>query len=209
MYVLNLLGMAVAVFAVTNLDDLFLLGLFFSDRTLRRRHVVVGQHLGIGVLVAMSGIGGLISLAVPAAWIALLGLVPLLIGLWKLRGLWSANGDNALASTSGSTVLAVTGVTVANGGDNLGVYIPYFASLTLWEVGLTIAVFMAMTAVWCVAALWLLRHRRIAHAVERFGHILLPIVLIGLGLWILAGALPLVGIGQGEALVSAIGAAGE
>lgn len=192
MNVLGLLGAAIGLFAVTNVDDLFLLGLFFSDPTLRRSQVVAGQFLGIGILVAISVLRASLSIAVPEAWIALLGIVPLALGIWKLRLLWKPDSDEPPASVSQSGMLAVSGVTVANGGDNLGVYISYFATLAMWEVSLTVAVFLAMTAAWCLIAFWLVRHRHVGKLVERFGHVLLPPVLIGLGFWILKGAVQLV-----------------
>lgn len=189
---LSLIGVGVALFAVTNIDDLFLLGLFFSDRTLRRSHVVLGQFVGLGILVAASVIAALAAVAIPAAWIATLGLVPLLLGLWKLIGLWKPDEAEETPTVAGSATLSVAGVTVANGGDNVGAYVPYLATLELWEIGVTVFVFMAMTALWCAFAILLLGHRHTANVVERFGHVALPFVLIGLGLWILAGALPLI-----------------
>ena len=37
-------------FAATNLDDAFVLLLFFGDRRYRARHVFIGQALGVGLL---------------------------------------------------------------------------------------------------------------------------------------------------------------
>jgi cadmium resistance protein CadD (predicted permease) len=78
-------------------------------------------------------------------------------------------------------------VTIANGGDNLGVYIPLFAS----DVGMVpfyAGVFAALTAVWCLAGYLLVQNRLIGPQVRRFGHLALPFVLVALGLWILADA---------------------
>lgn len=143
-------------------------------------------------LIAVSFVGSLVSMALPAPWIALLGIVPLALGIKKLRDSGRRRETDARPPSVGSTVVAIAGVTVANGGDNLGIYIPYFASLRVWETLLVVAVFMTMIAVWCIAAMWLMGHRRISRFVERFSHVMLPIVLIGLGLWILSGALPLI-----------------
>ncbi|MFL5538288.1 MAG: cadmium resistance protein, partial [Longimicrobiaceae bacterium] len=56
---LSLLGLAVAVFVSTNIDDIFLLSAFFADGHLRPRSIVAGQFLGIGVLVAASTLAAL------------------------------------------------------------------------------------------------------------------------------------------------------
>ena len=84
-------------------------------------------------------------------------------------------------------MLAVAGVTVANGGDNLGVYIPLFAREPR-HVPLYTLAFAALTALWCLAALRLVRHPAVGATVRRYGHVALPVVLVALGVWILAGA---------------------
>ena len=195
----GVLGVAVVVFASTNVDDVFLLAAFFADPHLRARSVVLGQFLGIGALVAASAAAAWASLAVPDGYPALLGAVPLALGLYKLRGLWRGGSDvdpddgdlraaeERAERRTHSQALAVAGVTVANGGDNLGVYIPLFARDPRL-VPLYVAVFAAMTALWCLAGYRLVQNRVIGAQLRRYGHIALPIVLIGLGIWILAGA---------------------
>lgn len=196
---LGVLGVAVVVFASTNVDDVFLLAAFFADRHLRARSVVLGQFLGIGALVAASAAAAWASLAVPEGYPAMLGAIPLALGLRKLWGLRRAGGeadpdDSDLRGAeeraerrTHSQVLAVAGVTVANGGDNLGVYIPLFAR-DPHLVPLYALVFAVMTALWCFAGHRLVQNRMIGDRLRRYGHVALPIVLIALGLWILAGA---------------------
>ncbi|HEX8906374.1 MAG TPA: cadmium resistance transporter, partial [Longimicrobiaceae bacterium] len=88
-----------------------------------------------------------------------------------------------------SQALAVAAVTVANGGDNLGVYIPLFASAP-GAIPVYAAIFAVMTALWCWAGHRLVRIPWIGDRLRRYGHVLLPLVLIALGLWILSGARP-------------------
>ena len=89
-----------------------------------------------------------------------------------------------------SQILAVAGVTVANGGDNLGVYIPMFAN-SLSAIPLFVLVFAAMTLVWCLLGHVLVNNKVFGHWIRRYGHKILPVVLILLGLDILKGALVL------------------
>jgi cadmium resistance protein CadD (predicted permease) len=51
--VFAILAASVTTFAATNLDDLFLLTLFFARRVPTRR-IVVGQYLGFAAIVLMS-----------------------------------------------------------------------------------------------------------------------------------------------------------
>ena len=195
------LGIAIAVFFSTNIDDLFLLAAFFADTRLHRRSIVIGQYLGIGALVLASALAALLALTIPDGWIALLGLVPLFMGLAKLRALRAggvdAKGDgderraqeqeHAAERRLGLPALAIASVTIANGGDNVAVYVPLFATAfdSIATYALTFAV---MTGVWCAIGYLLVNNNVIGGAIRRYGHIILPVVLIALGIYILSGA---------------------
>jgi len=196
-------GVGIAVFAATNIDDLFVIMSFLAAPALRARAVVAGQFLGIATLVLASIAAASFAIAIPHAWIAWLGLVPLLLGLNALRGLRGVWKGTAAVEGAGersrildregrverrlhSQVLAVAGVTIANGGDNLGVYIPLFAN-AFDRVVLYAMVFAAMTGAWCLLGHWLVRSPVAGAGVRRAGHVMLPFVLIALGLAILSG----------------------
>jgi cadmium resistance protein CadD (predicted permease) len=76
-----LVGIAVIVFAWTNVDDLFVLLGFFSDPRFRARHVVIGQYAGICVLYGVSVLASLFSIVVRPAYVGLLGLIPIFMGI--------------------------------------------------------------------------------------------------------------------------------
>lgn len=198
------LGIGIVVFTSTNIDDIFLLTAFFADPRLRHRSIVVGQYLGIGLLVLVSALATLLALALPEGWVALLGVVPLLMGLSKLLALRTDTA--ALESGSEehliqdqyhnaegglrSQVLAVASVTVANGGDNVGVYVPLFAT-ALEAIATYALTFAVMTGLWCALGYLLVNNTLLAGAIRRYGHVVLPIVLIALGVHILSDALVL------------------
>jgi len=181
---LLLVGIGVVVFAATNVDDIFVLLGFFSDSTFPVRQVVLGQFLGIVALTAFSIALSLTALLVPRFCVGLLGLVPLGIGTWMLFRRESESEGKTLFSPR-ATVLAVTATTVANGGDNVGVYVPLFATRHPWEVGVLAAVFLTMTGVWCGVARYLILHRTMGDPIRTGGRILLPWVLMILGVYIL------------------------
>ena len=82
--------------------------------------------------------------------------------------------------------LMVLAVTFSNGGDNIGVYIPLFSKYNaVSQITTFAAVFIAMTAVWCIASYYFVNHPLVASKIRRIGHIILPFVLIGLGIYIL------------------------
>jgi cadmium resistance protein CadD (predicted permease) len=94
-------------------------------------------------------------------------------------------------------VLSVAVVTFANGADNIGIYTPLFASSTLPEVLVTLTVFYLMLFLWCLAGYFIARQPAMAKLLGRYGHIVMPLVLIGLGVFIVleSGTLSLVGLG--------------
>jgi cadmium resistance protein CadD (predicted permease) len=86
-HLVGLTGLAVALFVSTNIDDVFVLLGFFVDPKFKMRQIVVGQYLGIIGLYGASVVASLISLVIAPAFIGLLGLAPIAIGLKKSVGL--------------------------------------------------------------------------------------------------------------------------
>lgn len=176
----------VASFAATNIDDIFVLTLFFGQvgRRLRRWHVIVGQYLGFAALVAISLIGYFAQLVVSPAWIGLLGLLPMAIGVRSF--LRRDEGEEEEAKAKGAAgVLSVAAVTFANGGDNIGIYTPLFAASELASLLVMLAVFIVLLAVWCVAGFFIGGHPGVKKTLDRYGHLIVPFVLIGLGVYII------------------------
>ena len=118
---------------------------------------------------------------VPAAWLPWLGLLPILIGVVALVRRESDMGAPELASG----FLPVAAVTIANGADNIAVYVPLFATRDAQAIAVMAAVFVVLTALWCLGARWLVHHPAAGAPLRRWGPRAVPYVLIGLGLWIL------------------------
>lgn len=185
--------------------------LFFSQANpaLRPRHIVLGQYLGFAGLVGVSLLGFVGSLVIPQSWIGLLGFLPIIIGLRRLLRWRSvehlentappidAHPPARLASLLNPQIYYVAAVTVANGGDNIGIYTPLFANSSLTQLGLILLVFFVLVAGWCYLGWRLSRHPLVAGTLTRYGHVIVPVVLIGLGLYILleSETLTLVGLG--------------
>jgi cadmium resistance protein CadD (predicted permease) len=189
-----LLVLAITLFASTNIDDLVVLVGFFADPRFRARDVVAGQYAGIVILFAVSAAGALLSLVIPNAYLGLLGIFPILIGIRKLVALRHerVQTDQAtiLRSTSSShgNIAGVALVTIANGGDNIGVYMPSFAVHSGSQIAAIAVVFVAMTALWCLLAHRMVSHPRFGAPLRRYAQIFAPLVLIGLGVLIIHNA---------------------
>jgi cadmium resistance transport/sequestration family protein len=180
---------AVGVFAGTNVDDIIVLTvLFLAARAAGRPRpgqIWAGQYAGIAVLVAVSGLAALGLALVPDEWVGLLGLVPVALGVRGLVGTLRGGGDDDEAPVAAGNALAGAGVTIANGADNIAVYTPMFRTLGAGGSVVVVLVFAVLIAVWCAAASWLGSHQRIINLVRRYGHWLVPLVFITIGLVIL------------------------
>jgi len=183
----TLVALAIVVFVSTNIDDAFVLVGFFADKNFRAHDVVIGQYAGISVLYVISVIAALISLVIPAAYIGLLGLAPILIGIKKLYHLWRDPPTEEPITDTGrqGRRLAVAAVTLANGGDNIAVYTALFATREGFEVSVIGVVSAVMTALWCLVAHWLVNHKTLGLPIRAQAHRVVPFVLIGLGILIL------------------------
>lgn len=192
----------VTAFIATNLDDLVILMLFFAqiNAVFRPKHIVVGQYLGFGALILASLPGFFGGLIVPKPWIGLLGLVPIAIGLYQLIHPEDENEVQTVANDFQSTIklpilsalgllapqsYQVAAVTIANGGDNIGIYVPLFAASNAASLRVILSVFFVLVGVWCYVAYQLARHPIVARVLTRYGAAIVPFVLIGVGIFIL------------------------
>jgi cadmium resistance transport/sequestration family protein len=186
---MELLITSAIAFMSTNIDDIFILTLFYGNKKFKDGEILAGQFLGILSLIAISLIGSLVGLFIHQAYVGLLGLVPIYLGI---RGIWglfykteSVQANNLSRDESRSNLLTVAGVTVANGGDNIGIYVPLLTTLT-WTHKLTmVVVFLVMTFLWCMMAKYLTKHPYVSKSVDKYGHLITPFVLVLLGLYIL------------------------
>jgi cadmium resistance protein CadD (predicted permease) len=199
----NLIFLGVVAFVSTNIDDIFLLILFFSNYLkFPSYQVVIGQYIGIGLLVAISIIISLISLVIPSFIIGCMGIIPIIIGIKKLIEYSKKNKEPDINSSSKNKLirttkkystpslsfLSVASVTFSNGGDNIGIYTPLFASNnTIDQTVILVIIFIIMTAVWCSVSYYLVNHSFLANNIQSTGHLILPFVLIGLGIYIMVG----------------------
>lgn len=76
-------------------------------------------------------------------------------------------------------------VSFANGGDNIGIYTPLFSSQSVLELVATVAVFLILVARWCVLGYRLAHYPAVDRAMLRYGHLVVPFVMIGLGIYII------------------------
>lgn len=179
---------AIVVFISTSIDDLVLLILFHSQATTRfqRISILVGQILGIGVLVGISLVGSYLASRMLEGWvIGLLGFIPIMLGIKAMLGRQEKKEESVNAGRK-SLLATVTLVTIASGGDNLGIYIPWFATLDGAYLGLTMLVFLVFALIFWSLGYLLANQSHIKTLLSRFSAVLVPVVFLLLGLVILS-----------------------
>ncbi|MBW4451806.1 MAG: cadmium resistance transporter [Nostoc indistinguendum CM1-VF10] len=187
----------ITAFSATNIDDIVILTLLFSqiNKTFRSRHIVAGQYLGFAVLILASLPGFLSGLIIPQDWIRLLGLMPIIIGVNSLLKREEDSPEEAEEETEPScpSIIAsflspqtynVAAIAFANGSDNISVYVPLFANSELDSLLVILSVFFSLAGVWCYTAYKLTYLPAIAHFLTENGNTFVPCILIGLGIFI-------------------------
>jgi len=198
-------GAAVAL--ATTFDDNIYLTSFFGrvSRTFRPRHVVVGEFLGLTILISISLVGFFAGMIVSDMWVGLLGVLPIMIGIHQLMNkeddensdvieevekVHTEVGRPRIKQSLWSTIRdpkthRVTAVHVSNGGNNVAVYIPLFASSSLPSLGVILTMCYMTIGFWCFCSYNLTRFPGISVLIARYGRKIAPFVLIYLGLSII------------------------
>ena len=182
---------AIGLFAATNIDDIIVLSLFFSRGAGVRgttARIGIGQYVGFGGILVASVLVTLgASTFLPPEAIPYFGLIPLILGLIAAWKVWRGGDDDDEEKVAGKeiSIWTVAAVTFANGGDNIGVYVPVFVTVGPTAMVAYCIAFLAMVAVLVAIAKYVATRKPIAEVLERWEHILFPIVLIGLGVVIL------------------------
>lgn len=184
---------AVAAYVATSIDYVIILLILFSQ-TMKKgqlKSIVIGQYLGTAILVGVSLLAAYSLTLVPSHWVGLLGLIPIYLGIrvWK-REEDEDDEENLLSRLSSGNpnrlFVTITVITLAAGGDNIGVYIPYFSTLNPSETVVMLVVFAILVAVLCYLSYRLAAVKTISETIENWERWIVPTVFIGLGILIMA-----------------------
>jgi cadmium resistance protein CadD (predicted permease) len=194
---------AIVSFIITNCDDLIVLIFFFATvaNVRGRMAIVVGQYLGFTAILGLASVGFFQHAFLPPGWLKYLGILPIFIGV---KALWQTffstddraeeNDDRHLRDDLGKNnswrrllelVTTVAAMTVANGSDNIAIYLPLFARLSGYRAILTIVIFYLSVGIWCWLALRLTNYPALSKRIEAGGERLFPYFVIALGVVII------------------------
>lgn len=213
------IGTACSTFAITNIDDIFVLVTFFAEATTNQSitpfQITIGQYLGFSAIIIVSMIGFGVAFVLPAEPIGFLGLLPVLLGVWKglhlvfpvdkespdgdrearnieetrqpeeytrelgRKGWWTRFSKIGLKSIS-----SVAMVSIINGGDNIGTYVPLFSQAKGAEIAIYVVIYYVLLGVWILVAWLIMKQKHILHVAERWAGTFIPFLYVGLGIFI-------------------------
>ena len=181
---------AIGVYISTSIDYLIVLIILFAQLSQNKQkwHIYAGQYLGTGLLVGVSLVAAYVVNFVPEAWmVGLLGLIPIYLGI---RFAIVGEGEEEIIerleqSKANQLFWTVTLLTIASGGDNLSIYIPYFASLDWAQTLVALLVFAIGVIIFCELSRVLSSIPLISETIGKYKRIIVPLVFILLGLYIM------------------------
>lgn len=185
---------AIGVYISTSIDYLIVLIILFAQLSQNKQkwHIYAGQYLGTGLLVGVSLVAAYVVNFVPEAWmVGLLGLIPIYLGIrFAIVGEGEEEEEEETIerleqSKANQLFWTVTLLTIASGGDNLSIYIPYFASLDWAQTLVALLVFAIGVIIFCELSQVLSSIPLISETIEKYTRIIVPLVFIPLGLYIM------------------------
>lgn len=176
---------SIVAYISTNIDDIFVIMILLAQAAKSAKgKIVVGHFLGVGIVTAISMLGAFGLQNLPLKYVGILGLVPIALGIraW-LQHKKGAEEDAPKSDSVGLFSMAL--ITLGNGADNVGVYIPLFTGFAGAERIGAVAVFAVMTGVWVFLANTFSEFPQVKTAVSKYKHIVIPVVFIALGIYII------------------------
>lgn len=183
---------SIILYSGTAVDLLIILMLFFAKRKSRKDiiNIYLGQFLGSVSLILLSLLFAFVLNYIPSKEIlGLLGLIPIFLGL-KVLLLGDSDGEaiakDGLQKDNKNLIFLVAMITFAScGADNIGVFVPYFTTLNLANLIVTLLTFLVMIYLLVFSAQKLAQVPSVGEILEKYSRWFIAVVYLGLGIYIL------------------------
>ncbi|HEM4265776.1 TPA: CadD family cadmium resistance transporter [Streptococcus suis] len=183
---------SIILYSGTAVDLLIILMLFFAKRKSRKDiiNIYLGQFLGSVSLILLSLLFAFVLNYIPSKEIlGLLGLIPIFLGL-KVLLLGDSDGEaiakDGLRKDNKNLIFLVAMITFAScGADNIGVFVPYFTTLNLANLIVTLLTFLVMIYLLVFSAQKLAQVPSVGETLEKYSRWFISVVYLGLGIYIL------------------------
>jgi len=188
---LTIIAVAAGAFIGTNLDNLILLVALHKRYSNHSGTVTAGYLSGMMLIGAICLVIGEAGEFIPIAYLGLLGVIPILIGVNGLYQLFrdKQSGDStslAPGNANHTIFITVLMTQLSNSADSIITFSVLLADSADLSDHLIALTFLAMVGVFAWLALYALRHRRIRNFLDRYGNYVTPFILILVGVYILS-----------------------
>ena len=184
---------AAILYIATAVDLLVILLIFFAKAKTKKeyRDIYIGQYVGSVTLIVVSLFFAFVLNYVPEKWIlGLLGLIPIYLGI-KVAIYGDSDGEERAKKELNEKGLSklvgtVAIVTIAScGADNIGLFVPYFVTLSVTDLLITLFVFLILIFFLVFTAQKLANIPGVGEIVEKFSRWIMAVIYIALGLFII------------------------
>ena len=184
---------AAILYIATAVDLLVILLIFFARAKTKKeyRDIYIGLYVGSVALIVISLFFAFVLNYVPEKWIlGLLGLIPIYLGI-KVAIYGDSDGEERAKKELNEKGLSklvgtIAIVTIAScGADNIGVFVPYFVTLSVTNLLITLFVFLILIFFLVFTAQKLSNIPGVGEIVEKFSRWIMAVIYIALGLFII------------------------
>lgn len=169
------------LFIGVNLD--FFVILLFLLQKYSYKDNLIGYELGMIIVFSISAFAGqIIQSFIPEWSIGLLGLIPIYMGFKGEDD--DENNDDQHKSNKGVMAVLLMYL-VSCGADNIAVYVPVLATMTVTSILLTVLYFIVLTAISLTLAYFFGQIPIVKNIFERFGEPLSRIIYIFIGIFVM------------------------
>lgn len=188
---LTIIGVTVGAFIGTNLDNLVLLVALYSGYKQQSRMVTAGYITGMTLIGLICFIIGEAGEAIPVAYLGMLGVVPMGMGIMALFQLFKRHQTGKVTSAGINagpwTVFVTTFMTqLSNGTDSIITFSIFLADSSDGADYLIASTFLVMVALFALLANYSLKHRKVSDFLGHYGPYITPFILILVGIFILS-----------------------
>lgn len=188
--ILTIIGISAGAFIGTNLDNLVLLVAFYSRYKQQTKIVAAGYISGMLLIGGISVVIGEGGDFIPIAYLGMLGVIPIVMGVIALLQLFRAGDSDATTgiakvSNHRAIFMGVLMTQLSNGADSIITFSVFLADSTDATDYLIALTFLAMICLFAWTAYYSLTHRKLSDILDRYGRYVTPFILILVGVYIL------------------------
>lgn len=175
------LPLVTMLFIGVNLD--FFVILLFLLQKYSYKDNLIGYELGMVIVFGISALAGqIIQSFIPAWSIGLLGIIPIYMGI---KGEEDDNDNDEKHKSNKGVIAVLLMYLVSCGADNIAVYVPVLATMTVTNILITLVYFILLTAISLTLAYFFGQILIIKNVFKRFGEPLSRIIYVLIGLFVM------------------------